>query len=133
MAFSALTGIVPLTAWLLLLANLFWTVSYDTFYAMSDRPDDLKIGVKSTAVLFGRYDLLFISLFYLASFATLVLIGVRTGLNVYFYLGIFVAGLIAILLVYQARERNRQACFHVFVNNSWIGGVVFAGIVLAYL
>lgn len=133
MAFSALTGSLPVLAWWLLAANLCWTVAYDTMYAMSDRPDDLKIGVKSTAVLFGRYDLFFISLFYAAFFIILVLIGQTLQLNQYYYTGIAIAIAVAVLLLLQCRDRDRLECFRAFVNNSWVGGIIFAGLILAYL
>ncbi|KAA3625191.1 MAG: 4-hydroxybenzoate octaprenyltransferase [Proteobacteria bacterium] len=133
MAFSALTGEVPAAAWLLLAANLFWTVAYDTMYAMSDRPDDLRVGIKSTAVLFGRHDLFWVGVCYAASFVILLYTGSRVGLGGYFRLSIGVAAPIAALLLFQCRERDRGACFRAFVSNSWIGGVVFAGIVLDYL
>lgn len=133
MAFSAHLATVPATAWWLLAANLCWTVAYDTLYAMSDRPDDLKVGIKSTAVLFGRRDLTFVCLFYAAFFALLLYTGSRADLGGYFHLSLAVAIGIAALLVFQCRSRDRMTCFRAFVNNSWIGGVVFAGIVLDYL
>lgn len=133
MAFSAHLETVPPIAWWLLAANLCWTVSYDTLYAMSDRPDDLKVGIKSTAVLFAERDLFFVSLFYAAFLALLLYAGIRAGLGVYFHLALVLAAGIAALLVFQCRSRDRMTCFRAFVNNSWIGGVVFAGIVLDYL
>ncbi len=133
MAFSAHLESVPATAWWLLAANLCWTVAYDTLYAMSDRPDDLKVGIKSTAVLFGRHDLLLVSAFYAAFLALLYYTGGRAGLGGYFHLGLVTAAGIAALLVFQCRTRERMTCFRAFVNNSWIGGVVFAGIVLDFL
>ena len=133
MAFSALTDNVPALAWWLLLANLCWTVAYDTMYAMSDRPDDLKIGVKSTAVLFGKNDLLFIALFYVVFFALMVWIGMGLRLAAYYYVGLLTAAGVAGLLLYQCRERDRLACFQAFVNNSWVGAIIFAGLVLAML
>ncbi len=133
MAFSALTGTVPEIAWWLLLANLCWTVAYDTMYAISDRPDDLKIGIKSTAVLFGRLDLHFIAIFYTVCFCLLIWIGKQLDMNGYFYLGLLIGAVVAGLLIYHCRKHDRLECFKAFVNNSWVGGVIFAGIVLAYL
>ena len=133
MAFSALTGAVPLVAWLLLAANLCWTVAYDTMYAMSDRPDDLKVGVKSTAILFGRYDLVWIALFYGAFFALMLAVGGILSMPWYFHLGLAAAALVSTLLLFQCLERDRLRCFGAFVNNSWVGAIVFFGIVLAYL
>ena len=133
MAFSAITNQVPPEAWVLLIANLCWTVAYDTLYAMSDRPDDIKIGIKSTAILFGRYDLIIIGLFYVCSFGLLFCLGQQLGFNQYFYLGLGVAVFVASLLLFQCRGRQRLVCFQAFVNNSWVGGIIFAGILLAYL
>jgi 4-hydroxybenzoate polyprenyltransferase len=133
MSFSAQLDAVPATAWWLLAANLCWTVAYDTLYAMSDRPDDLKIGVKSSAVLFGRHDLLWVGVFYIAFLAILLYAGSRVGLGGYFHLGVVLAALIAALLLFQCRTRDRGTCFRAFVNNSWVGGVVFAGVLLDYL
>ena len=133
MAFSALTGEVPMLAWALLLANLLWTVAYDTLYAMSDRPDDLKIGIKSTGILFGRYDLHIVGGFYVAFFAMMLWLGVYLGLTEFYLLSIGVAVVIAGILLLQCAERDRLECFKAFVNNSWIGGVLFAGIILSYI
>jgi len=133
MAFSAIGNQIPPEAWMLLAANLCWTVAYDTLYAMSDRPDDIKIGIKSTAILFGRYDLALISLFYGISFLLMFLLGRNLDLNQYFYIGLGIAAMVATLLVFQSRSRERLVCFQAFINNSWIGGIIFAGILLAYL
>ena len=91
MAFAAQTGSVPAIGWLLFVANLFWTVAYDTLYAMADREDDLKVGVKSTAVLFGRFDLLVVSLLYVATLATLILIGVIQGFGLVYFIALLLA------------------------------------------
>jgi 4-hydroxybenzoate polyprenyltransferase len=133
MAFAALQGEVPAIAWWLLAANLCWTVAYDTMYAMSDRPDDLKVGIKSTAILFGRHDLAWITAFYIAFLGILFTIAPDVGRGGYLHLALLLAAMIAALLLFQCRHRDRAACFSAFVGNSWIGGVVFAGIVLAYL
>ncbi|KUJ84060.1 4-hydroxybenzoate octaprenyltransferase [Microbulbifer sp. ZGT114] len=133
MAFAAATGEVPAVAWLLYTANLLWTVAYDTFYAMVDRDDDLKIGVKSTAVLFGEMDRTMTAALQLMVLFALMLAGQRFELGTIYYLGLAVA---ACLFGYQQwliRNRERDACFRAFLNNNWVGAAVFAGIALHYL
>jgi 4-hydroxybenzoate polyprenyltransferase len=133
MAFAAERGEVPMLAWIILLANLLWTVAYDTMYAMSDRPDDVRIGVKSTAILFGRFDLVAVGTLQCAAIATLAIIGGKLGLNGYYYVGLAVAALIACYQLYLCRSRDRDKCLQAFLNNTWLGGVIFTGLVLAYL
>ncbi|WP_136254685.1 4-hydroxybenzoate octaprenyltransferase [Onishia niordana] len=131
MAFSAVTGEVPMEAWLLFAANLCWTVAYDTEYAMVDRDDDLEIGIKSTAVLFGRADILMIVLLQLATLALLGLVGARLALGGFFWLGL---GAMAAIFAYQftlIRGRERDRCFKAFLNNHWAGLVMFAGLALS--
>ena len=132
MAFAALTGEVPLLAWLLLTGVVAWAVAYDTMYAMVDRDDDLYIGVKSTAVLFGDADRVFVGVSQIAVLAVLILAGRQAGL------GVVYGGAVALgagLFLYQQhliREREPAACFRAFLNNNWFGLVVFAGIVADY-
>ncbi|SEA16839.1 4-hydroxybenzoate polyprenyltransferase [Microbulbifer marinus] len=133
MAFAAATGEVPAQAWLLYTANLLWTVCYDTFYAMVDRDDDLKIGVKSTAILFGDMDRAMTGTLQLLVLFALLLIGQRFELGALFYSGLAIA---AALFAYQQwliRERERNACFRAFLNNNWVGAAVFVGIFSHYL
>ncbi|WP_444888888.1 4-hydroxybenzoate octaprenyltransferase [Microbulbifer sp. JMSA008] len=133
MAFAAVTGEVPPQAWLLYVANLLWTLCYDTFYAMVDRDDDLKIGVKSTAILFGEMDRAMTATLQLLVLMALVLIGQRFGLGAIYYLAVTA---IAALFAYQQwliRNREREACFKAFIHNNWVGLVFFAGIFLHYL
>ncbi|USD23704.1 4-hydroxybenzoate octaprenyltransferase [Microbulbifer sp. DLAB2-AF] len=133
MAFAAVTGEVPPQAWLLYVANLLWTLCYDTFYAMVDRDDDLKIGVKSTAILFGEMDRAMTATLQLLVLMALVLIGQRFGLGAIYYLAVTA---IAALFAYQQwliRNRDREACFKAFLHNNWVGLVFFAGIFLHYL
>ncbi|GAA5524687.1 4-hydroxybenzoate octaprenyltransferase [Microbulbifer aestuariivivens] len=133
MAFAAVTGEVPALAWLLYTANLLWTVAYDTFYAMVDRDDDLKIGVKSTAVLFGDMDRAMTGSLQVMALFALLLTGQRFELGAFYFLGLAVA---AGLFAYQQwliRDRERDACFRAFLNNNWVGAAVFAGIALHYL
>jgi 4-hydroxybenzoate polyprenyltransferase len=133
MAFAAATNEVPPLAWLLVTANLLWTVCYDTFYAMVDRDDDLKIGVKSTAILFGELDRAMTGALQILVLCALALVGSRFELGLSYQLGLGVA---AVLFVYQQwliRGRARDACFRAFLNNNFVGMAVFVGIVSHYL
>jgi len=130
MAWSAVSESLPLECWLVFLANICWTVAYDTQYAMVDRDDDIKIGVKSTAILFGRYDKLIIGLLQLATLGLLALVGLLMQLNAFFYWSLLGA---AALFLYQQKlivRRERDACFQGFLNNNYVGLVVFIGVVL---
>ena len=132
MAFAAQTGTVAPVACALLIANLLWTVAYDTMYAMADRPDDTRIGVKSTAILLGRYDRPTNTILQLLALSVLALIGYRLDLNSAFYLGLFGA---AATIAYQhwlCRDRDPVLCLKAFINNTWFGASVFAGILLSY-
>ena len=130
MAWAAVSESLPLECWLVFLANICWTVAYDTQYAMVDRDDDLKIGVKSTAILFGRYDKLIIGLLQLATLGLLALVGSLMQLNALFYWSLLAA---AALFVYQQKlivQRERDACFQGFLNNNYVGLVIFIGVLL---
>jgi len=132
MAHGAETNALAKEAWLLYVAVLVWTVVYDTFYAMVDREDDLAIGIKSTAILFGEYDRLITSLLQLFVVFVLFLIGYQYELGVVFYLSTIV---IACLFSYQQLlifDRKKEDCFKAFLNNNWVGAVMFAGIALDY-
>ena len=132
MAFAALTGGTPPLAWLLLAGVVAWAVAYDTMYAMADREDDLRIGVKSTAILFGGADRAFVGASQLAVLAILVIAGIQADLGVFYNSGVAMG---AVLFLYQQRLiRNREpaACFGAFLNNNWVGALVFAGIVIDY-
>ena len=132
MAFAAVSESVPLSCWLMFLANILWAVAYDTQYAMVDRDDDLKIGIKSTAILFGRQDKLIIGILQVAVLALMVAIARLNGLNWEFYWSILVAGL---LFAYQQKliaKREREACFKAFMNNNYVGLVLFLGLVMSY-
>ena len=132
MAFAAETGHVPAAAWLLYIANLLWTVGYDTYYAMTDRDDDLRIGVKSTAILFGESDRSIIITLQGLAVVCLLLAGVRFGLGGWFHLGLFGAVLCFAWEYWQTRTRDRMACFKAFLHNHWAGLLIFIGIVLDY-
>ncbi|AYF89427.1 4-hydroxybenzoate octaprenyltransferase [Pseudomonas sp. DY-1] len=132
MAFTAETGELPAAAWLLYIANLLWTVAYDTYYAMTDREDDLKIGVKSTAILFGDADRLIIATLQGLALFCLVLAGNRFELGVCFYLGLAAAAACFAWEFYSTRTKDPQACFKAFLHNHWAGLAIFAGIVADY-
>lgn len=130
MAWSAVSESLPLVCWLVFLANICWTVAYDTQYAMVDRDDDLKIGVKSTAILFGRYDKFIIGLLQLATLVIMASVGMILDLNGAFY---WILLLAAGLFAYQQKliaERDRQACFRAFLNNNYVGLVLFLGVLM---
>jgi 4-hydroxybenzoate polyprenyltransferase len=133
MAFAAQQDALPVIAWALLLANLLWTVAYDTMYAMSDRPDDQKVGIKSTAILIGHYDLIFNAGFQVAALAGLLFIGRALELNLWFYAGLLVATGTVIYQNRLCKDRDRDLCFKAFLNNTWFGAAIFLGIVMAYL
>ncbi|AJE19866.1 4-hydroxybenzoate octaprenyltransferase [Azotobacter chroococcum] len=132
MAFSAATGSLPLEAWLLYLANLTWTVGYDTYYAMTDREDDLRIGVKSTAILFGAADRAIILALQGLSLGLLLLVGARLEFGLSFHLGLLAAALCFAWEFAATHRREPQACFRAFLHNHWAGLAVLAGLVLDY-
>jgi 4-hydroxybenzoate polyprenyltransferase len=133
MSYAALQNAVPAEAWLLLAANVFWAIAYDTQYAMVDRADDLKIGIKTSAITFGRYDLAAIALCYGATLALLGWAGMRLHLGAAYFGGLGVAGGIALYHLWLIRERDPQQCFRAFLHNTWFGAAVFAGIALDFL
>ncbi len=133
MAFSAVTGAVPLLAWLLFAATLIWALIYDTEYAMVDRDDDLKIGVKSTAILFGRHDRLIIGLLQLLMLGLLIAVGWLAGLGLFYYLALAGAAAMAARQQYLIRDRQPPGCFKAFLNNNGFGMLIFVGLVLDYL
>jgi len=128
MAWAALTGGVPAIAWVLYAANIFWATAYDTWYAMVDRDDDLRMGAKSTAILFGELDLVAIGVLYALMFGALALVGRQAGLGAYYWYALGVAALLVLYEFAIARRRGRQACFRAFLHNHWVGMTVFAGI-----
>lgn len=128
MGYAAILGEVPLEAWAMLLANIFWAVAYDTEYAMVDRPDDLKIGIRTSAITFGRFDVLAVMLCYAAAFAILAMIGLAGERGVAYFLGLLGAVGIALYHYGLIRDRDRMRCFKAFRHNNWVGAVIFAGI-----
>jgi 4-hydroxybenzoate polyprenyltransferase len=133
MSYAALQGTVPAEAWLLLAANIFWAIAYDTQYAMVDREDDLKIGIKTSAITFGRFDLAAIAACYAAALALLGWVGVRMNMSAAFYGGLALAGGLALYHLKMIRHREPQQCFRAFLHNTWFGAAVFGGIALHYL
>ncbi len=132
MAFAAVQFHVPPMAWLLLLANIFWAVAYDTEYAMVDRDDDIKIGIRTSALTFGRYDVLAVMLCYAATLLLLAVVGAQAGRGLWFNLGLAGAAGIAIYHYTLIRGRQRDRCFRAFLHNNWFGATVFAGLVADY-
>jgi 4-hydroxybenzoate polyprenyltransferase len=132
MAFAAVQNNVPMEAWLLLIANIFWAVAYDTEYAMVDRDDDLKIGIKTSAITFGRYDVLAVMSCYVIASAIVLLIGWQYGLRAWFVLGMLIAAGCGVYHYFLIRDRDRMRCFAAFRHNNWLGAAVFAGIALDY-
>lgn len=133
MAFAALTGHVPMIAWLLLLANTFWTLAYDTEYAITDKPDDLKIGIKTSAITFGDYDVAAVMLCHAVFLALMVLVGQEAHLGAAYYAGLAVSALLMVQQYFAIRGRDRQRCFKSFLDNNRVGAAIFAGLVLDFL
>ncbi|MDR5736669.1 MULTISPECIES: 4-hydroxybenzoate octaprenyltransferase [unclassified Caballeronia] len=132
MAFAAVQDQVPMLAWIMLAANVCWSVAYDTEYAMVDRDDDIKIGIRTSALTFGRYDVLAVMLCYAATLAVYAGIGVALHFGWPYWLGWLAAAGCAVYHYVLIRNRERMACFAAFKHNNWLGGVLFAGIALHY-
>lgn len=132
MAFAAIQGTVPPVAWLLYIGNILWSTAYDTWYAMVDREDDLRMGSKSTAILFGELDLVAQGVLYAAMFLALGLAGQHAGLGISYWLGLAVAAALVAWEFQHAKTRERAACFRAFLHNHWVGMAIFAGIAAHY-
>ena len=132
MAYAAQANEITAVTWLIFLATILWATAYDTMYAMVDYDDDIKIGVKSTAILFGNQDKLIIGLIQILLILNLILIGHRAELSGFYYLGVAAASLFAVYQQYLIKDRERELCFKAFLNNNWFGLVVFVGVVLDY-
>jgi 4-hydroxybenzoate polyprenyltransferase len=133
MAFAACMGTVPAQGWLVFVTAFFWPIMYDTLYAMVDRVDDVKIGIKSTAILFGKADKILIGILQLIFLLLLCLVGYAFRLKAFYYVSV---GISAILFLYQQlliKDRLPENCFKAFLNNNWVGCVIFVGIVLCYV
>jgi 4-hydroxybenzoate polyprenyltransferase len=133
MAFAAQTGELPLIVWLLMAANLLWVIAYDTEYAMVDRDDDLKIGIKTSAITFGHFDVIGIMLCHAGFLSIMIGIGLMQKLGFVYYAGLIAASGLIIYQYRLIRERDPVLCFRAFLHNNWVGAVVFAGIMLSYL
>ncbi len=132
MAFAAVNDYIPPLAWVLLVANVFWAIAYDTEYAMVDRDDDLKIGIKSSAIFFGKYDVIAVMACYAAMLGLLVYVGQFMGYGKYYYIGLGTALVLACRQYVLIKDRNRPDCFKAFLHNNWIGLVIFIGLAIEY-
>ncbi|MEM5438367.1 4-hydroxybenzoate octaprenyltransferase [Paraburkholderia diazotrophica] len=132
MAFAAIQNQVPLLAWVMLLANVFWSVAYDTEYAMVDRDDDIKIGIRTSALTFGRFDVLAIMVCYALTLGIYVGIGIVLGFGVLYWIGLAAAIGCAVYHYTLIKDRERMPCFAAFRHNNWLGGALFAGIAAHY-
>ena len=133
MGFAAVQGTVPPMAWVLYVANIFWATAYDTWYAMVDRDDDIRMGARSTAILFGELDLVAQAVLYVLMFAALGLVGRQAGLGAAYWAGLALAALLVAWEFGIARYRDRAACFRAFLHNHWVGAAIFAGIALDFV
>ena len=133
MAFAAQIGHVPPAAWVLLLANVFWAIAYDTEYAMVDRDDDIHLGIHSSALLFGSFDVAAVMTCYVITLILLALAGVMAGLGWLYFIGLLVAAGIAVHHYQLIKDRRREQCFAAFLHNNWFGAAVFVGIAVDFL
>ena len=132
MAFAALQETVPLAGWVMLGANIFWAIAYDTEYAMVDRDDDVRLGMRTSAITFGRYDVAAVMFCYAAMQALLVWLGRYLHLGIYYTLGLVVAALLMAYHYTLIRQRGRDGCFKAFLHNNWVGAAIFVGILADY-
>ncbi len=133
MAFAAHLDAIPPIAWWLFAAHVFWTIAYDTEYAMVDRDDDLRIGMKTSAILFGRFDVMLTMLCQAIFLIAMAIIGYRANLGIAYFGGLAAAAALAASQYFMIRERSRDGCFRAFLNNNWIGAAIFAGIALDFI
>lgn len=132
MAFAATTNEVPPVAWIILLANVFWAIAYDTEYAMVDRDDDIKLGLKTSAITFGRFDVTAVGLSYAGTLLLMAWAGQAASFGWPYGAGLLIAASIALVHLYWIRNRDRAACFRAFRHNNWFGASVFGGVVIDY-
>lgn len=132
MAFAAQLDHVPALGWWLLAANIFWAIAYDTEYAMVDRDDDIRIGIRTAAITFGRFDVAAVMICYGAMLAILVMIGLRMQFGLYYYCGLAIAAGFMAHHYLLIRQRRREGCFRAFLDNNWVGAFIFLGIALEY-
>ncbi|EGA69881.1 4-hydroxybenzoate octaprenyltransferase [Vibrio sinaloensis DSM 21326] len=133
MAWAAQANELPLVVWFLFAVNALWTIAYDTQYAMVDRDDDLKIGIKSTAILFGRFDKMVIGALQLITLAMLIYLGVWYQLGASFYWSLLIAGALFVFQQHLIRHRDRELCFRAFLNNNYVGMVIAIGLLVAFI
>ena len=133
MAFAAILDTVPPVAWVLLLSNIFWAIAYDTEYAMVDRNDDIHLGIHSSALFFGKFDVMAVMLCYGITLALLATAGLMAGLGLPYFVGLIVAEGIALHHYTLIKDRERNKCFEAFLHNNWLGAVIFAGLAVDYL
>ncbi len=132
MAFAAITDNIPIIAWVLFVANIFWAIAYDTEYAMVDREDDLKIGIKSSAITFGKFDVVAVMVCYIVTLGLLAWTGKMLQLSMAYYFGLIVATLIAVYHLSIIKNREKAQCFKAFLHNNWFGFAVFLGLLAHY-
>jgi 4-hydroxybenzoate polyprenyltransferase len=128
MAFAAENAVVPLVAWWLLAVNTLWSVIYDTLYAMVDREDDIAVGIKSTAILFGRFDVLITGILMLLMIALLTAMGLWLELTWPWFWALLISAALFGRQLFEVRQRDRDACFRAFLNNNWVGAMIFVGL-----
>ncbi len=133
MAYAAVLGRLEPSAWLLLLANVFWALAYDTEYAMVDRDDDIAIGIRTAAITFGRFDVLAVMICYGLALGLIACVGFLEHRGVYFYAGLAVAAAMAVYHYSLIRHRDRDGCFQAFNHNNWLGAAIFIGLAIDYL
>jgi 4-hydroxybenzoate polyprenyltransferase len=133
MAFAATLGSVPPVAWLMLVANVFWAIAYDTEYAMVDRDDDILLGLHSSALLFGKYDVAAVMACYAIALFLLAIAGLMTGAGIFYFIGLILCEGLALYHYHLIKQRQRDGCFKAFLHNNWFGAVIFSGIALDYM
>lgn len=133
MTYAATTGEVPMAAWLLLLGNIFWAIAYDTEYAMVDREDDIKIGIRTSALTFGSLDVAAVMFCYAAFFAIMIFAGMQYGRGMFYYAGIVLAITFALYHYRLIRRREPADCFKAFLHNNWLGAAIFSGLAIDFL
>lgn len=132
MAFAAVLGYIAPVAWLLMLANLFWAIAYDTEYAMVDRDDDLKIGIQSSAITFGRFDVMAVMVCYAITIAILYFVGQCLVMSFAYYAGLMIAAAIAVYHYFLIKDRHKTKCLSAFLGNSWFGFAILIGLIVHY-
>jgi 4-hydroxybenzoate polyprenyltransferase len=133
MAYAAVLGHLEASSWILLLANIFWALAYDTEYAMVDRDDDIAIGIRTAAITFGRFDVVAVMVCYGIALGLIACVGFLESRGIYFYAGLTVAAAMSVYHYTLIRHRDREGCFQAFNHNNWLGAAIFVGIAIDYL